>query len=100
MQHPLKTNEAFQAAYSSAQDRKDRRLLTASNVDSLVISLGRLQQQHGREATSPEATPPAVPTGSFTNTYINQRRILEPPLPPAGHSLQTGPTYQGCCEKR
>ena len=77
-QHSLRTNKTSQAA----PDRKDRRILTASNVDSLVITLGKLKQQrqYGREASSPRAV--VKPSRSFTDSYMKQRGILEPPLPP------------------
>ena len=85
MQHPLRTNKAFQVAYTSHQEHQHRRLLSFENVDELVVSLGRLQQQQERgehELPIREnfASPPPLP-GTFTEGFMRHRGLpLRPPF--------------------
>lgn len=85
MQHPLRTNKAFQMAYTSSQERQHRRYLTADNVGELVVSLDRLQQQQRKErheTVSGEPflqSPPPLPV-TFTEVFMKHRGLpLQPP---------------------
>ena len=85
MQHPFKTNKAFQVAYSSHQEHQQRRLLTYDNMDELVVSLDGLKQQQKRgkeQAPSREdLLPPPPLLGTFTEAFMKHRGLpLHPPL--------------------